>query len=991
MDPSMVVSEIIQIHLADGSVKNVRIDSHTTVQRIINVVLDGLGLDRFSTCHFALRLAQTPTVPGASKVSECFWLHPALKMPQVAKKYIKKSKTLSAPLRFELRIRFIPKDIHEMYQTEMAAFLYFYEQLVGDYIDHVAWKIEEDQAMELAAFMLKKRFPNITVSTVEKKLDFKVVENEGGLLKYLPEAMIVNVKKKHLQKNIINAVKKIAAFSELECVFKFMDLLMKIVKFDSEVFRASISLGWTSPIELHIGERYGIAYKTENSSALTTVTKLRNIVDICVRRLDGSNEKAIVRLKISAQASALIITVPNLAIAESLAHLIDGYQMMSSQQPSLWNVQDVFISENSSKTKRAQTLSPQVQRKPVVVLPTPQSPPSPPKVRIIQQRTFTNSSTSGSEDYAKSMVSEADLQLDRNSIRLEELIGDGLFGNVYRGSLVDNGIKRHPVAVKVCRNDEGYQDLQTSNKYLLEEAYTMQQFRHPHVIKLIGICSGPILSEGSETDSNNSNNSRNFDNFNHSNDRNQNHENNNGLPASVWIVMELAPLGELRQYLIREKSMIDLSTQILFSKQLASAVSYLHSRQFVHRDIAARNCLVSNPRCVKLSDFGMSKLLEEEQVYTSSSGKLPIKWMAPESLNFRKFTTQSDVYSLGVCVWEILMHGVKPWQGIRNHDVIKKIEAGEILSRPPECPWALYDMLRAIWVLDDSFRMTALETMHFLDHLLEEIDEGKNAEELTVPDFHQLRRKLPKVVPERRKSIPVLKIDASQVPTSTLWRALEHQRAQCEEDERWLEQEEQNMFPNGSNHSLNKESPLPGSSNESSSPRNPNELKKSSPISRDVELDRASDSIHGAVLKVVQAVTLLTKTYSINMSNDEFVEKIKIITHELSKLFSESEKDISKLAPEDRKRVEMVETLLGADLRNMTTAMSHVVEESGQEMKRCDYHRREVLKTAHMLAVNCKHFLDSVDEARIRCGIARLRMRSPTSTQNGFKMNQFIC
>uniref|UniRef100_A0AC34RK32 Focal adhesion kinase targeting (FAT) domain-containing protein n=1 Tax=Panagrolaimus sp. JU765 TaxID=591449 RepID=A0AC34RK32_9BILA len=115
-----------------------------------------------------------------------------------------------------------------------------------------------------------------------------------------------------------------------------------------------------------------------------------------------------------------------------------------------------------------------------------------------------------------------------------------------------------------------------------------------------------------------------------------------------------------------------------------------------------------------------------------------------------------------------------------------------------------------------------------------------------------------------------------------------------------------------------------------------------------------------------------------------------MITNELSKLFSESEKDIQKLSPDDRKRVEMVETLLGTDLKNMTTALSHVLKESGQEITRCDYHRREVLKTAHMLAVNCKHFLDSVDEARIRCGIARLRTRSPIIS-NGYKIYEFNC
>uniref|UniRef100_A0AC34QPI6 FERM domain-containing protein n=1 Tax=Panagrolaimus sp. JU765 TaxID=591449 RepID=A0AC34QPI6_9BILA len=171
-DPSKSMNDIIRIYLADGSSKNVRIDNHTTVQRVVDVVLDGLGLDQFSVCHFALRLAEPPTIPGASKQSECFWLHPFLKMSQ---------------------------DIHEMYQTEMSAFLYFYDQLSDDYLNHISWKIEQDLAMELGALMLKKRFPNVTVSNVEKKLDFKIIEQEGGLIKYLPEAMMVNVKTRRAQ------------------------------------------------------------------------------------------------------------------------------------------------------------------------------------------------------------------------------------------------------------------------------------------------------------------------------------------------------------------------------------------------------------------------------------------------------------------------------------------------------------------------------------------------------------------------------------------------------------------------------------------------------------------------------------------------------------------------------------------------------------------------------------------------------------------------
>uniref|UniRef100_A0AC34FV90 Protein kinase domain-containing protein n=1 Tax=Panagrolaimus sp. ES5 TaxID=591445 RepID=A0AC34FV90_9BILA len=611
-----------------------------------------------------------------------------------------------------------------------------------------------------------------------------------------------------------------------------------------------------------------------------------------------------------------------------MAHLIDGYQMMLSQQPSLWSVQDLFTSENTSvvKTRRAQTLSPQVQRnqntKNNIRLPlTPNFNRSGP---TFDQNSFYYSRESNSEDYAKSMISESEFHLDRSSVRLEELIGDGLFGNVYRGSYVDTRLKRHSVAVKVCRVDIDSQDLHTSNKYLLEEAYTMQQFRHPHIIKLLGICSGPSISSSDESDSGTISTTSN---------------NNNDIPAfGVWMVMELAPFGELRQYLQREKSIIDLSVQILFAKQIASAVTYLHSRAFVHRDIAARNVLVTNSRCVKLSDFGMSKLLAEEEVYTSSSGKLPIKWMAPESLNFRKFTTQSDVYSLGICIWEILMHGIKPWQGIRNHEVIKKIEVGEILHRPPECPLAVYDMLRAMWVIDEYFRITAIEATHFLEHLLEEIDDGKKFCELSVPDFHTLRKKidaLPKsnasTTNGRKKSVPILNVDASEVPFSTLWRTMESQRQQCEEDEKWLEGEEEgedekpnNNFPSTSSLTT-KISPIDDLNNQhQQKPKN----TSPPPLPKDIELNRASDSIHEAVLRVVQAVTHLTKTYSTQMTNNEFVEKIKKITNELSRLFSESVKDIQKLGNDDRKKVEMVEALLGADLRNMTKAMSHVVDES---------------------------------------------------------------
>lgn len=136
----------------------------------------------------------------------------------------------------------------------------------------------------------------------------------------------------------------------------------------------------------------------------------------------------------------------------------------------------------------------------------------------------------------------------------------------------------------------------------------MQKFDHQHIIKLIGICP-------------------------------QN---------PVWIVMELAKLGELRAYLQNNKDQLDLAMLLLYAFQLSTALSYLESKKFVHRDIAARNVLVSSHSCVKLADFGLSRSMGDDQsYYKASKGKLPIKWMSPESINFRRFTTASDVWMFG--------------------------------------------------------------------------------------------------------------------------------------------------------------------------------------------------------------------------------------------------------------------------------------------------------------------------------------------------------
>uniref|UniRef100_A0A8C9L8Y1 Protein tyrosine kinase 2 n=1 Tax=Pavo cristatus TaxID=9049 RepID=A0A8C9L8Y1_PAVCR len=259
---------------------------------------------------------------------------------------------------------------------------------------------------------------------------------------------------------------------------------------------------------------------------------------------------------------------------------------------------------------------------------------------------------------------------DHNLYRRRIKLGTGLFLNLFQEN------PAMAVAIKTCKNCTS----DSVREKFLQEALTMRQFDHPHIVKLIG-----VITEN-----------------------------------PVWIIMELCTLGELRSFLQVRKFSLDLASLILYAYQLSTALAYLESKRFVHRDIAARNVLVSATDCVKLGDFGLSRYMEDSTYYKASKGKLPIKWMAPESINFRRFTSASDVWMFGVCMWEILMHGVKPFQGVKNNDVIGRIENGERLPMPPNCPPTLYSLMTKCWAYDPSRRPRFTELKAQLSTILEE-------------------------------------------------------------------------------------------------------------------------------------------------------------------------------------------------------------------------------------------------------------------------------
>ena len=314
----------------------------------------------------------------------------------------------------------------------------------------------------------------------------------------------------------------------------------------------------------------------------------------------------------------------------------------------------------------------------------------------------------------------------------------------------------------------------------------MQQFEHQHIIKLLGICSD----------------------------------------SPIFIVMEFARHGELRPYLQKHGESLPHSTLVLFMHQLSTALSYLESKKFVHRDIAARNVLVASHDSVKLADFGLSRWIEDNSYYKASKGKLPIKWMAPESINFRRFTTASDVWMFGVCMWEILSLGVKPFQGVRNSEVISKLERGDRLPYPAGSPARVYAAMCHCWAYEPSKRPSFQQLR---DLLLDSYKEIKIAEATgkTKSLRHPRNRindsilgsiahlnpsafngpifdNFPNEDSDDESSHPPPKIvprNHLDVETRLLEARLKQQQLESEEDSRWLQQEERKRLSKNLNFS----------------------------------------------------------------------------------------------------------------------------------------------------------------------------------------------
>ncbi|XP_043473033.1 focal adhesion kinase 1 isoform X3 [Leptopilina heterotoma] len=666
--PTPMDKATLKVHLPNGGFNVVKFGDAIDVKGIISLVTSRLAV---GTRHYKQLYAMRLHHPGSG---ESYWLHQDTTMYQVQEKYEKKHP--HSEWRYELRVRYLPQNLNDLYEKDKVTFFYYYDQVRNDYLNANHSTLDQDVAVQLCCLEIRYFFKDMPQIALDKKSNLEYLEREVGLHKFLPRSVLNGMKPKALRKLIQQHFKKVAALSELECMFKFFDLLRSHYRFDQERFICALGSSWSIPVELVIGPDLGISYMAHRGGTVPTrMTEFSQIQSIQTLVSDcKEHTKACIKLRVAGAAETLSITCSSLDQAESLADLIDGYcRLVTGSNTSLWN-------RKAASWKN---------------YPCPCKDAHPPKYR--QEETESPEKNAGktgtilSEDYAEIVDEEGDYstpatrdyEIVRNHVELGEIIGEGQFGNVHKGSYKGRDGQTIAVAVKTCKVDA---DLATAEKFL-EEAYIMQQFEHPHIIRLIGVCS----------------------------------------EAPIWLVMELARLGEMRAYLQSNKHRLDLATLLLYTFQLSTALSYLESKKFVHRDIAARNVLVSAHNCVKLADFGLSRWVEDQSYYTASKCKLPIKWMAPESINFRRFTTSSDVWMFGVCMWEILMLGVKPFQGVKNNEVIRKLENGERLALPNHCPPRLYSLMSQCWSYEPSKRPTFKDIRETLHEIL--LDEKHQQQE----------------------------------------------------------------------------------------------------------------------------------------------------------------------------------------------------------------------------------------------------------------------
>ncbi|XP_063298050.1 protein-tyrosine kinase 2-beta isoform X2 [Pelobates fuscus] len=851
---------------------------------------------------------------------------------------------LEAEWRYDLRIRYLPDDYIESFKKDKTTLLYFYQQLRNDYMQQYATKVSEGMALQLGCLELRRFYKDMPQNALEKRSNFDFLEKEVGLDLFFPKQMQESLKPKQFRKMIQQTFQQYGSLREEECIMRFLTTLSSFTSIDQETFRCELAQGWSITVDLVIGPK-GIRQLTTKDGKPTCFAEFKQIKSIkCSSLEDG---RSLLLLGVSGAPQALAIKTSSLAIAENMADLIDGYCRLKNESKESLIV-------NPWKENEKRNSLPQI-----------------PSQDVPERRSRLGPGSSIDSDIYAEIPDDSDSRtqiirytIRRDDVQLGRILGEGFFGEVYDGVYKNQKGERTNVAVKTCKKDCA----PDVKEKFMSEAYLMRNLEHPHIVKLIGII---------EDD-------------------------------PIWIVMELYPYGELGQYLEQNKNTLQILTLILFSLQICKALAYLEGINCVHRDIAVRNILVASHECVKLGDFGLSRYLEDEEYYKASVTRLPIKWMAPESINFRRFTSASDVWMFGVCMWEILSFGKQPFFWLENKDVIGVIEKGDRLPKPEMCPPTLYTLMTRCWTYDTTERPKFTELVCSLSDIYQtEKDIAKEKERNNRQRPPKIIEPLQEQAPPPKPSRPKYKASApgnllaplafqeedflkpsSREEAQKIWekerakmlQVLNRQQQQMVEDSKWLRHEERTLVNNLKDLKQQKdEKPPPELLPEKEGayteftvpPQKPPRQGGAQALqpTPTANIDRTDDHVYQSVMELVKSVLQL-KTDIYQLPPEGYVNVVKNVGLNLRKLIGSVDEILSTLPSSSRTEIEGTQKLLSKDLgdliNKMRLAQQNAVTSLREECK------KQMLTASHALAVDAKNLLDAVDQARVRANLAKV-------------------
>uniref|UniRef100_A0A8D0E2K2 Tyrosine-protein kinase n=1 Tax=Salvator merianae TaxID=96440 RepID=A0A8D0E2K2_SALMN len=249
-------------------------------------------------------------------------------------------------------------------------------------------------------------------------------------------------------------------------------------------------------------------------------------------------------------------------------------------------------------------------------------------------------------------------EIPRSSLKLEKILGAGQFGEVWMATY-NNHTK---VAVKTMKPGS------MSVEAFLEEANIMKTLQHDKLVRLHAV----VTKE-----------------------------------EPIYIITEFMEKGSLLDFLKSDEGhKQQLPKLIDFCAQIAEGMAYIEKRGYIHRDLRAANILVSSMLVCKVADFGLARVIEDNEYTAREGAKFPIKWTAPEAINYGCFTIKSDVWSFGILLMEIITYGRTPYPGMTKQEMMCALERNYRMPRPEGCPGELYDMMLQCWNIKPESRPT---------------------------------------------------------------------------------------------------------------------------------------------------------------------------------------------------------------------------------------------------------------------------------------------